>query len=301
MKKLIIAGGTGFLGQALITQLEHEYDEIVILSRSGNRQTNKIKYIQWDAKSFGTWNAELEGAEAIINLSGRNINCRYTKKNKAEILASRLESTTIIGEAILKCKTPPKAWINASATGIYQFQENKFSTEANAKIGAGFIAEVCVAWEKAVAKFKLPQTRQLIIRTSMVLGHGGGAFPVMSKLAALGLGGTLGKGTQQVSWIHIADYCALIKWMINTNTAVGVYNGVAPTPIINKDMMRLFRQKAHMKIGLPAYTWMLEIGAFFIGTETEIILGSTYAYPEKALNEGFTFQYKTMESCLDNL
>jgi hypothetical protein len=301
MKKLIIAGGTGFLGQALIAQFEQEYDEIVVLSRSGNRQTNKIRYVQWDAKSFGAWNMELEGAEAIINLSGRNINCRYNKKNKAEILASRLESTTIIGEAILKCTNPPKAWINASATGIYQFQENKFSTEVNAEIGTGFIAEVCVAWEKAVNNFKLPQTRQLIIRTSMVLGHGGGAFPVMSKLATLGLGGTLGKGTQQVSWIHIADYCALIKWMIDTNTAVGVYNGVSPTPIMNKDMMRLFRQKAHIKIGLPAYTWMLEIGAFFIGTETEIILGSTYAYPERALNEGFTFKYKTMQACLDNL
>ena len=301
MKKLIIAGGTGFLGKALIKQFENEYDKIIVLSRSENRQTNNISYIHWDAKSFGTWNAELEGAEAIINLTGRNINCRYTKKNKAAILASRLESTAIIGEAILKCTHPPKVWINASATGIYQFKENKFSTEVNSEIGTGFMAEVCVAWEKAVANFNLPQTRQLIIRISMVLGHGGGAFPVMSKLASLGLGGTLGKGTQQVSWIHIADYCALIKWMIDTNTAVGVYNGVAPTPIMNKDMMRLFRQKAHMKIGLPAYTWMLEIGAFFIGTEPEIILGSTYAYPEKAINEGFAFKYKTMEACLDNL
>lgn len=301
MKKLIIAGGTGFLGKALITQFEHEYDEIVILSRSGNRQTNKIRYVQWDAKSFGIWGMELEGAEAIINLSGRNINCRYTKKNKAEILASRLESTNVIGEAILICKIPPKVWINASATGIYQFQENEFSTEVNAEIGTGFIAQVCVAWEKAVTKFKLPNTRQLIIRTSMVLGQGGGAFPVMSKLASLGLGGTLGKGTQQVSWIHIADYCALMKWMIDTNTAIGVYNAVAPIPIINKEMMRLFRQKAHMKIGLPAYTWMIEIGAFFIGTEAEIILDSTYAYPERALNEGFTFKNKTMKACLDNL
>ena len=171
----------------------------------------------------------------------------------------------------------------------------------NSEVGKGFIAEVCVAWEKAVTKFKLIHTRQLIIRTSMVLGHGGGAFPVMSKLASLGLGGTLGEGTQQVSWIHIADYCALIKWMINTNTAMGVYNGAAPTPINNRDMMQLFCQKAHKKIGLPAYTWMLEIGAFFIRTETEIILDSTYAYPEKALNEGFTFKYNTMKACLDNL
>ena len=301
MKKLIIAGGTGFLGQALVAQFEQEYDEVVILSRSENKQNNKVKYVQWDAKSFGSWCSELEGAEAIINLSGRNINCRYTKKNKAEILASRLESTSVIGEAILKCINPPKVWINSSATGIYKFQEGHFSTELDAKIGTGFMAEVCVAWEKAVANFKLPQTRQVIVRTSMVLGHGGGAFPVMSKLASLGLGGTLGKGTQQVSWIHVADYCTLVKWMIDTNTAVGVYNGVAPTPINNKDMMRLFRDKAHMKIGIPAYAWMLEIGAFFIGTETEIILGSTYAYPEKALSEGFTFKYKTMKTCLDNL
>lgn len=301
MKKLVIAGGTGFLGQALISQFEQEYNEIIVLSRSGNRQVKKIRYVQWDAKSFGAWNIELEGAEAIINLSGKNINCRYTHKNKAEILSSRLESTNIIGEAILKCINPPKVWINSSATGIYQFQENKFSTESNAIPGTGFMAQVCIAWEQAVTKFKFTQTRQLIIRTSMVLGHGGGAFPVMSKLASFGLGGTLGKGTQQVSWIHIADYCALIKWMIDTHTADGVYNGVAPTPIVNKDMMRLFRQKAHMKIGLPAYTWMLEIGAFFIRTETEIITGSTYTYPEKALNEGFTFKYKTMQACLDNL
>lgn len=301
MKKLIIAGGTGFLGKALISKYEYEFDEIVILSRSTNAQLKNVRYLQWDAKSTGSWCTELEGATAIINLCGKSVDCRYTEKNKALIFSSRLDSTQIIGEAILKCINPPKLWINGASATIYAHSEHTRQTELSTEIGSGFSVEVCKAWEKVFNDFTLPNTRKVNLRISMVMGQGGGVFPVLMNMSAKGLGGTMGKGTQQVSWIHIDDFCNLVKWVIDNNDVVGVYNVVAPNPITNKNMMALFRKKVQVKIGLPATEWMLKIGAFFIGTETELILKSRYSYPEKALNEGFSFNYQTFQECLDNL
>ena len=301
MKKLIIAGGTGFLGKALTSKYEYEFDEIVILSRSANAQSKNVRYLQWDAKSTGSWCTELEGATAIINLCGKSVNCRYTEKNKALIFSSRLDSTQIIGEAILKCINPPKLWINGASATIYAHSEHTRQTELSTEIGSGFSVEVCKAWEKVFNDFTLPNTRKVNLRISMVMGQGGGVFPVLMNMSAKGLGGTMGKGTQQVSWIHVNDFCNLVKWVIDNNDVVGVYNVVAPNPITNKNMMALFRKKVQVKIGLPATEWMLKIGAFFIGTETELILKSRYSYPEKALNEGFSFNYQTFQECLDNL
>ena len=301
MKKLIIAGGTGFLGKALISKYEHDFDEIIILSRSANTQLKNVRYVQWDAKSFGSWCSELEGATAIINLCGKSVDCRYTEKNKALIFSSRLDSTQIIGEAILKCINPPTLWINGASATIYAHSENKRRTELSTEIGSGFSVEVCKAWENVFNEFTLPNTRKVNLRISMVMGREGGVFPVLMGMTAKGLGGTMGKGTQQVSWVHIDDFCNFVNRVIDRDDVVGVYNVVAPNPITNKNMMALFRKKVHVKIGLPATEWMLKIGAILIGTETELILKSRYSYPEKALSEGFLFKYKTFQECLDNL
>lgn len=301
MKKLIIAGGTGLLGKALTKCLQNEYDEIVILSRSQNSTNGKIKHIKWDAKTLADWCNELENATAIINLCGKSVDCRYTEKNKALIFSSRLEPTAIIGEAIAKCTNPPKVWINGASATIYAHSLNKRNTESSKEIGEGFSVEVCKAWEKAFNACVTPKTRKVNLRISMVMGNGGGVFPVLKKLSKVGLGGTMGKGNQQVSWIHIDDFCSFVKWIIHTDTTTGAYNVVAPNPSTNKDTMCLFRKKVGFPFGLPTTEWMLEIGAFFLRTETELILKSRYSYPEKALNEGFIFKFNTMQECLDNL
>ncbi len=301
MKKLIIAGGTGFLGQELTKKFENSFDEIVILSRGKNKISKNVKYLNWDAKAFGNWCNELEGATVVINLCGKSVDCRYTEKNKALIFSSRLKSTKIIGEAIQKCKTPPGLWINGASATIYKHSETEPMTEAAGEIGTGFSIEVCKAWEKVFDDFQLPHTRKVNLRISMVLGKTGGVFPALMNVVKKGIGGAMGKGTQQVSWIHIDDFCNMVKWIIETESVKGIYNSVAPNPVKNKELMQLLRKKAGVKFGLPATAWMLEIGAFFMRTETELILKSRYSYPERALNEGFVFKHTTIEDCLVNL
>jgi len=301
MKKLVIAGGTGFLGEALIKHFENEMDEIVVLSRSESKNSGKITYLKWDAKTLGSWCPKLEGATAVINLCGKSVDCRYTEKNKAIIFSSRLDSTKIIGDAILKCKNPPKIWINGASATIYRNSENTPMTEAKGEIGSGFSVEVCKAWENVFNSFTMPSTRKINLRISLVLGKSGGVFPVLMNVVKKGLGGTMSTGKQQVSWVHIEDFCNIINWMIENEKANGVYNIVAQQPVTNKNLMQLLRKKSNTKIGLPAPKWMLEIGAFFMRTQTELILKSRYAVPEKLLNEGFKFKYNTIEDCVGDL
>jgi uncharacterized protein (TIGR01777 family) len=301
MKKLIIAGGSGFLGQALIDYLGNAFDEIVVLSRSENKTLGKIRNASWDAKSFGSWCTELEGATAIINLCGKSVDCRYTEKNKAPIFSSRLDTTKIIGEAIQSCKTPPQLWINGASATIYRYSLHTPMTEAAGEIGKGFSVEVCKAWEKVFNAIDTPTTRKVNLRISMVMGKTGGVFPALINVVKKGLGGTMGSGKQQVSWIHVDDFCRIVEWIIKNETAKGVYNVVAPSPVQNKSLMQLLRKKTNTLIGLPATKWMLEIGAFFMGTETELILKSRYSVPERLLNEGFTFNYNNIEECFENL
>lgn len=301
MKKLIIAGGTGFLGQALINHFKDGYDEIVVLSRSAGKTDKHIKYLGWDAKTFGNWCNELEGATAVINLCGKSVDCRYTEKNKALIFSSRLESTDILGKAILKCKVPPLVWINGASATIYRHSETEPMTESSGEIGTGFSVDVCKAWEIIFNKFHLPATRKINFRISMVMGKTGGVYPSLLGIIKKGLGGTMGKGTQQVSWVHINDFCRMVEWAIGHSSVSGIYNCVAPSPVTNKSMMQQLRKKSGMPIGLPATAWMLKIGAFFMRTETELILKSRYSYPERALKEGFKFNYTRFENCLVTL
>jgi uncharacterized protein (TIGR01777 family) len=191
MKKLIIAGGTGFLGQALIAYFKDRYDEIVILSRSESKTEGNVTYLRWDARSSGAWCRELEGATAVINLCGKSVDCRYTEKNKALIFSSRLESTAIIGEAIKACKTPPLVWINGASATIYRHSETERMTERAGEIGSGFSIEVCKAWETIFDSFQLPATRKVNLRMAMVMGKTGGVFPELMGIVKKGLGGTM--------------------------------------------------------------------------------------------------------------
>lgn len=301
MKKLVIAGGSGFLGDALIHYFANKFDEYVILSRTARGNRNNVKYVVWDAKNLGDWTQHLEGADCVINLCGRSVDCRYTDENKALIFSSRLDSTAILGKAIANCKEPPKVWMNAASATIYRYSEDKIMTEIDGVYGEGFSVEVCKAWEKVFNEAQTPGTRKINLRISMVMGKNAGVFPVLRKLTKRFLGGKMGSGNQFVSWIHVEDYCRLIEWLITNKNAAGPYNVAAPNPIRNKEMMATYRRILNVPFGLPATEWMLEIGAFFMRTETELILKSRNVISDRAIKEGFKFKYSTMEECVKNL
>lgn len=301
MKKLVIAGGTGFLGDALFNYFGNKFDEYVILSRSPKVSNNNIKHVIWDAKTLGDWSQQLEGADCVINLCGKSVDCRYTEKNKALIFSSRLDSTVVLGRAIANCKSVPRVWMNASAATIYGYSEDKVMTESNEERGTGFSIEVIKAWEKVFNEANTPNTRKINLRISMVMGKNGGVFPVLCNLTKRFLGGTMGNGKQYVSWIHETDFCRFVEWLMENKNAIGPYNFAAPNPIRNKEMMQLYRKILDVPFGLPAAVWMLEIGAFFMRTETELILKSRNVISNRAIKEGFEFKFKTMEECIKDL
>ena len=300
-QKIIITGGTGFLGQCIVNALSKNNYDIVVLSRTKNKIDNNVNYIKWDGKTLGAWSKELEGSSIVINLAGRSVDCRYNKKNKKVIVDSRVDATHIIGEAIKSCNNPPKLWINAGSATIYRNTIDKPMDEATGEYGSGFSVEVCKKWEETFNNIVVPNTRKVCLRISIVLGLGGGVIPIMTKLARLGLGGTQGRGNQYISWLHETDFLRIIKWVIDHEEIEGTYNCSAPNPIQNAPFMKLIRSICGVKIGLPAKRWMLEIGAIFLRTETELILKSRRVVPQKFLDSGFEFRYPTVGKALDNL
>lgn len=302
MKKIIIPGGSGFLGQYLATYFHELGYEIFILSRKWKPSKGHIHYAVWDGKTLEeAWTSTFEGAEVVINLAGRSVDCRYTIANKKEILESRTFSTKAIGDAILNCKIPPKIWLNASTATIYRYSEDKEMTEATGEIGAGFSVNVAKAWEAMFHSIVTPNTRKVTMRVSIVLGKGGGAMSPILSLTRLGLGGKQGHGNQYISWIHLEDFARAVNWFLHNNKATGIYNVVSPKPILNKNFMTVLRKVIKMPFGLPATKWMIKIGAFFINTEAELVLKSRQVVPERLLKEGFTFKYTDLKTTFESI
>lgn len=304
MKKIILFAANGFIGESIIeyVNIHHSNYQIVAISRNPlSNLPHTMKHVIWDGKTKGHWINELEGADLVINLAGKSVNCRYTKKNKAEIFASRLESTRIIGEAIQDCKHKPECWINIASATIYEHSLENPNTEENGIIGKGFSVNVCKAWEKQFFAFKDLPTKQILLRSTIVLGKNGGVYPVLKQLARLGIGGKMGIGNQFISWIHSDDFCKAIFFLFEKEQSSVIYNLGAPNPIRNKD----FQQELRLSLGVPYFinqpNWMLKLGTILIGTETELILKSRYVFPQNLMNESFTFQFPTIELCLANL
>lgn len=301
MRKLILAGGTGFLGSTLSTYFQSQFDEIVILSRNQAKMKGKVRRITWDGKTMGSWTEELEGADVIVNLTGKNINCRYTEANKQEIISSRIDSTNIIGEAIKKCKTPPGLWINFSAIAIYKNSLDTAYDEFSTEQGKGFMYDVCKLWEEAFNTFKFSTTRKITLRVSVVMGKKGGMVPELLPLVKMGLGGKAGNGKQTVSWIHEMDLCRMIEYFIKNKNTQGIYNASSPNPVTNSELMSSFRKACRIPFGFPTPEPFVKLGAWLMGTEPSLILDSTKIIPRKSLSEGFTFQYPTIDLCLNSL
>lgn len=296
MKKLIIAAGTGFLGNVLINYFKDKAT-ITVLTRGKTRLKNNVKYIHWDAESLTGWERELEGADVLINLAGKSVDCRYNAKNKAEILASRVNSTCVLNQAVLQCTNPPRHWLNSSTATIYRHSEDKQMDEATGETGSDFSMDVAKAWEAAFFETGTPGTLKTALRTSIVLGKNGGAFVPLKRLAKLGFGGRQGSGRQFVSWIHEHDFARAVEFIISTKME-GHINVVAPQPVQNADFMKAIRQQYNMPFGLPVGKTLLELGAAIIGTETELVLKSRHVIPARLQQQGYTFTYPIIQQAV---
>jgi hypothetical protein len=295
--KIIIAAGTGFLGRNLEQYFLNKNYEVKILTRNPKRRNE----IFWDAKAIGAWKAELENADVLINLAGKSVDCRYNDKNKKEIYDSRIDSTRVLQNAIDECQNPPEIWLNASSATIYVHSETHLNTEKNGVIGDDFSMNICKSWEKEFFKTENQNIRKVTLRTSIVLGKNGGAFPKFKQITKLGLGGEQGRGNQMMSWIHIDDFCDAVNFIIESENLEGAINITAPKPLPNEEMMNQLRKKLKVPFGIPSPIWLLELASIFIKTETELMLKSRNVYPEILLENGFQFRYDTFEKALENL
>jgi uncharacterized protein len=308
-ERILLAGGSGFLGQVLTTHFVEQGREVVVLTRTPRAQEGPVRQVAWDGHTVGAWAAELEGARAVINLAGRSVDCRYHARNRREIMDSRTGPTRVLGEAIARCQRPPGVWLNSSTATIYRHTFGPAWDESGETGGTPaakdeFSVDVATAWEKAFFDCRVPATRQVALRTAMVLGHGrNSVFPVLRRLTRLGLGGRMGDGRQFVSWIHHRDFCRAIDWLIAHEECSGPVNVAAPHPLTNDAMMRHFRTicGAPLGIGLPATRGMLEIGAFVLRTETELIIKSRRVVPGRLLAGGFKFEFAHLPDALRNL
>ncbi|KIQ18844.1 NAD-dependent epimerase [Flavobacterium sp. MEB061] len=300
MNKLIIAAGTGFLGQVLIHKFKDKFDEIVILTRGKSKTIDGIKYVNWNAKSFSGWENELENATVLINLAGKSVDCRYTKENKKEILWSRIQSTRILNKAVLNCTNPPKHWLNSSTSTIYRFSLDKQMDEVDGEIGNDFSINVALSWEKAFFKIETPNTLKTALRTSIVLGKKGGAFIPLKTLAKTGFGGKQGKGNQFVSWIHEEDFANAIDFIIQKEM-IGIVNVVSPEPVRNADFMQKLRKAVGFPFGIQLNTFLLEIGSFIIRTQPELVLKSRNVIPKRLLDNGFKFKFGDIDEAFEDL
>ena len=301
MRKIVIAGGTGFLGRVLIKHFRELKDEVIILTRGQGGERDGVEYIHWDGEKVDTWTEALEGADVLINLSGRTVNCRYNAKNKNEILQSRLLSTRALGLALGTLKNPPKVWLNSSSATIYEASFDKANDEAKGRIGKGFSVDICQQWEQAFNDAGVAGVRKVCLRTAMVIGAGGPFLELMTKIVKFRLGGRQGSGEQMVSWLHEKDFTDVLEFLIQNEELEGVFNICAPNPVKNKEMMGLLRKACGVKIGLPALTPMVHLGAFIMRTEAELPLKSRNVIPGRLLESGYKFNFEEMGKALEDL
>ncbi len=304
---IILAGGSGFLGSVLANYLAGKGREIVILTRNPKRCAGLIREVRWDGATVGDWSRELEGARALINLAGVSVNCRYHARNRRLMLDSRLNSTSVLGEAIASCTNPPLVWLNSSTATIYKHTFGPAWDESGEIGGCAeakdiFSVHIATEWERVFNQANTPRTRKVALRSAMVLGHGkNSVLPNLLRMGRLGLGGRMAGGRQFVSWIHQEDFCRAVEWLIEHENLSGPVNLAAPNPVTNEEFMGAIRKFCHAPFGLPAPSWLLEIGALFLRTETELVIKSRRVVPGKLLASGFTFRHPELPPALKQL
>lgn len=307
--KIVIPGGTGQVGTMFARAFHRDGYDVVVFGRSPRRKPWRT--VQWDPAELGDWVEEIDGADVVINLAGRSVNCRYNEKNRDEILRSRVETTQAVGRAIAEAKHPPAVWLQASTATIYSHRYDAPNDEIFGMIGGGepdspetwrFSIGVARAWEKTLDEAPTPRTRKVKLRSAMIMSPDrGGVFDTLLTLVRFGLGGTVGDGRQYVSWIHEIDLIRSVRWLIDREHLDGAVNLAAPGPLPYKDFMAALRQAWRTPLGLPATKWMLEIGAFLLRTESELVLKSRRVVPRRLLEDGFAFQYPEWSGAAEEL
>jgi len=297
--KIVIPGGSGQVGTILARAFHADGHIVVVLSRRPRVEPWRV--VEWDGGTLGSWRNEIDGCDVVINLTGRSVNCRYNAANRAEILESRVLSTRVVGQAIAESIRPPHVWLQASTATIYAHRYDAANDETSGLLGGGeenapsswnFSIDVASAWERTFNETAINGTRKIALRSAMTLSpDAGGVFDTLVGLVNRGLGGRAGAGRQFMSWVHHEDFVAAVRWLIDRNDIDGVVNVASPNPLPNAEFMRLLREACGVSFGLPAHEWMLEIGAVFMRTETELILKSRRVVPGRLLEHGFQFKF----------
>lgn len=302
--KIILPGGSGQLGRLLARALRRAGHTVVVLTRHPAATTpdadSRGRDVAWDGRTLGPWAAELDGADAVINLAGRSVNCRYNRRHLAEMLDSRVASTRVVGEAIARARRPPRVWLQASTATIYAHTFGAPHDEATGTFGGGepgapapWARSIAIAraWEEEVARASTPRTRKVVLRAAMVMSPDrGGVFAALARLARLGVGAQ-GDGRQFVSWVHEHDFVAAVEWLLGRDELAGVCNVCSPHPLPNQAFMAALGRACGRRLAVPVPRWALECGALLLRTETELVLKSRRVVPGRLLHAGFSFRY----------
>lgn len=292
MRTIVVAGASGFVGSHVKSHFTSLGWRVLTVGRSN---------------ADAAWNDQpsliraLNGAEAVLNLAGKSVNCRFTRSNVDELIRSRVETTRAIGEAIALCASPPKVWINAGGASIYREDPGYANTENSAADGKGTMAEVARYWESAFLGAPQSPTRKVILRITLVLGKDGGVFPIFKLLVKLAQGGKQGNGKQMMSWIHVTDLVRLIEFIIGNPAVSGVFNAAAPEPLSNQEFMRTFRGVMGFPFGIPAPAALIKVGTTLIGADSELILRGMHVVSERAKVSGFSFRFARLKDALEDL
>jgi len=299
--KIVLPGGSGQIGAVLARAFRARGDEVVVLSRGNSCLARDVRVVPWDGRALGAWAREIDGADVVVNLAGRTVNCRYSEKHLREMMDSRVDSTRAVGEAIAAAARPPRVWLQSSTATIYAHRFDAANDERTGVIGGrepgvpphwARSVEIATRWEETLFAAPTPRTRRIALRSSLTLSPDkGGIFDTLLGLVKKGLGGTCGDGRQWVSWVHEADFVRAVMFLIDREDLDGAVNVCAPNPVSNRDFMRELRRAWGMPIGLPAPALLLEIGAVFMRTETELILKSRRVVPGRLLEAGFAFEH----------
>jgi len=299
-KRIVIAGGSGFIGTAVAREFRQRNYDVVILTRKPRAWRNDALEVAWDSRYIGEWIKYLDGAEAVINLAGKNINSRFTPEHLREVAESRLNSVRTLSVACAHVKTPPRVWVQAGAIGFYGNRGDETCDEKSLP-GSDALAEICKQWEGVFNSTNVPKTRKVLLRIGFVLGRSGGALPVLAGLTKLFLGGRVGDGKQFISWIHIADVVEMFVKAVENQNISGTFNATAPNPVTNKEFMRELRRALHRPWSPPAPLWAIRFGSRLLNSEPSLALDGCRAVPKRFVGGNFPFLFSQLRSALKNL
>lgn len=298
--RILVAGGSGFIGGELSKALLPNNYEVVVLTRAPSHHEGPIRHVHWDGREIDEWIKELDGARAIVNLAGKNVNCRQIPQNRREIVASRVNSVRLLGEAISRCTEAPEVFVQASGIAIYGNAGDRWCDESAPK-GTGFLADVSRQWEVAFDQVRESSMRKVLLRIGPVLGPNGGLLEPLMRLTKFFLGGYVGSGRQYLSWIHIVDLLRMFLFAIERNDITGVFNAVAPNPVTNAEFMRELRCLLHRPWSPPVPGFAAKIGAWIMGTDAALALTGQRCAPKHFLERNFPFEFPELRKALDNI